>query len=87
MIVAIAILIVTTAGSSQTHGSASDNPIVGAARVEYQRVKITIPNWDEQSPLSVLILNLAHNNEHYGNIVTYLRLRDLVPPSSQPARK
>jgi uncharacterized damage-inducible protein DinB len=44
---------------------------------------ITLPNWDKQSPLSVLILNIAHNNEHYGNIVAYLRLRGLVPPSSQ----
>ncbi|HEX9895480.1 MAG TPA: DinB family protein, partial [Gemmatimonadales bacterium] len=30
-----------------------------------------------------LIYNLAHNNEHYGNIVTYLRLKGMVPPSSQ----
>jgi hypothetical protein len=25
-----------------------------------------------------------HDNEHYGNIVTYLRMNHLVPPSSQP---
>ena len=48
---------------------------------------IGLPDWGKQSPLSVLILNIAHNNEHYGNVVTYLRLRGLVPPSSQPARK
>jgi uncharacterized damage-inducible protein DinB len=30
-------------------------------------------------------INVAHDNEHYGNIVTYLRLNHLVPPSSQPA--
>jgi uncharacterized damage-inducible protein DinB len=29
-----------------------------------------------------LILNVAHNNEHYGNLVTYLRAKGLVPPSS-----
>ena len=45
--------------------------------------RITLPDWDQQSPLSVLILNIAHDNEHYGNIVTYLRLRSFVPPSSQ----
>lgn len=28
--------------------------------------------------------NIAHDNEHYGKIVTYLRLNGLVPPSSQP---
>lgn len=31
-----------------------------------------------------LMSNVAHNNEHYGNIVTYLRLKGLVPPSSEP---
>ena len=33
--------------------------------------------------LGWLILNVAHDNEHYGNIVTYLRIKGLVPPSSQ----
>jgi len=35
--------------------------------------------------LNVLVLNGGHNAEHYGNIVTYLRIRGMVPPSSQPA--
>ena len=30
-----------------------------------------------------LINNLAHNNEHYGNLVTYMRVKGLVPPSSE----
>jgi uncharacterized damage-inducible protein DinB len=29
--------------------------------------------------------NVGHANEHYGNIVTYLRLKGHVPPSSQRA--
>jgi uncharacterized damage-inducible protein DinB len=29
-----------------------------------------------------LVQNAAHDNEHYGNIVTYLRLKGMVPPSS-----
>jgi uncharacterized damage-inducible protein DinB len=34
-----------------------------------------------------LTFNVAHNNEHYGNIVTYMRLKGLVPPSSdRPSR-
>jgi uncharacterized damage-inducible protein DinB len=33
--------------------------------------------------LGWLIMNVAHDNEHYGNIVTYLRINGLVPPSSQ----
>lgn len=33
--------------------------------------------------LSILSFNVAHNMEHYGNMVTYLRIKGLVPPSSQ----
>jgi hypothetical protein len=28
-------------------------------------------------------MNGAHDYEHYGNIVTYMRLKGLTPPSSQ----
>jgi uncharacterized damage-inducible protein DinB len=34
--------------------------------------------------MSLLILNHTHNNEHYGNLVTYMRIRSIVPPSSLP---
>lgn len=30
-----------------------------------------------------LVLNASHNGEHYGNIVTYMRINGMVPPSSQ----
>jgi len=40
----------------------------------------------DQAKLSVLSFNSAHNNEHYGNLVTYLRIKGLVPPSSEPRR-
>jgi uncharacterized damage-inducible protein DinB len=33
--------------------------------------------------LSVLFFNIAHCNEHYGNLVTYMRLKGIVPPSSE----
>ena len=33
--------------------------------------------------LNVLQFNIAHDMEHYGNLVTYLRIKGLVPPSSQ----
>ena len=33
--------------------------------------------------LGALALNGAHSFEHYGNMVTYLRMKGLVPPSSQ----
>lgn len=31
---------------------------------------------------AVLMFNIAHNNEHYGNVVVYMRLKDHVPPST-----
>ena len=37
-----------------------------------------------RSKFFTLIYNTSHTNEHYGNIVTYLRLNNLVPPSSAP---
>lgn len=33
--------------------------------------------------ISVLDFNTAHTDEHYGNMVTYLRIKGFVPPSSQ----
>lgn len=39
---------------------------------------------DQMSRMAVLSLNAVHNGEHYGNLVTYLRIKGMVPPSSQP---
>jgi uncharacterized damage-inducible protein DinB len=36
--------------------------------------------------LATLALNTSHDAEHYGNIVTYLRAKGMVPPSSQPRK-
>ncbi len=36
---------------------------------------------------AVLMFNIAHNNEHYGNIVVYMRLKGLVPPSTARAQQ
>ena len=33
--------------------------------------------------LTLLSLNTAHTDEHYGNMVTYLRLKGIVPPTSE----
>jgi uncharacterized damage-inducible protein DinB len=35
--------------------------------------------------LTLLSLNTAHTDEHYGNMVTYMRLKGLVPPTSENA--
>jgi len=39
---------------------------------------------DAGTKLSFLAENATHNAEHYGNIVTYMRMKGMVPPSSQP---
>jgi uncharacterized damage-inducible protein DinB len=33
--------------------------------------------------LGVLTVNNMHNMEHYGNLVTYMRMKNIVPPSSE----
>jgi len=32
---------------------------------------------------NALALNAVHNGEHYGNLVTYMRMKGMVPPSSK----
>jgi len=34
--------------------------------------------------LEVLTVNNMHNMEHYGNLVTYMRIKNIVPPTSDP---
>ncbi|HKV05170.1 MAG TPA: DinB family protein [Candidatus Acidoferrales bacterium] len=36
--------------------------------------------------LAALAYNVAHDNECYGSIAVYLRLKSIVPPSSEPRR-
>jgi uncharacterized damage-inducible protein DinB len=38
----------------------------------------------QRSKLFVLHDNATHDSEHYGNIVTYMRINKMVPPSSRP---
>ena len=37
----------------------------------------------ERPRMGALQMNVAHDFEHYGNMVTYLRMKGLVPPSSE----
>ena len=38
----------------------------------------------ERNKLGVLWFNASHNLEHYGNLVVYMRMKGIVPPSSDP---
>jgi len=40
-------------------------------------------NGNQTPRILVLAFNNSHCNEHYGNLVTYLRLKGIVPPSSE----
>ena len=40
----------------------------------------------QRTKLYTLLMNATHDNEHYGNVVTYLRINKMVPPSSKPRR-
>ncbi len=44
---------------------------------------VMVKFFGEQAKATVLSFNTAHDNEHYGNMVTYLRMKGLVPPSSE----
>ena len=35
------------------------------------------------SRFGALALNAVHNGEHYGNLITYMRMKGMVPPSSR----
>lgn len=42
------------------------------------------PFGEGQTPrTAVLVANIGHVNEHYGNLVTYFRINGIVPPSSR----
>lgn len=47
----------------------------------------TVPFYFGPTPrVSVLYFVVTHTYEHYGNLVTYMRLKNIVPPSSEPAK-
>jgi uncharacterized damage-inducible protein DinB len=39
---------------------------------------------DDTPKLGALTINNVHTVEHYGNLVTYMRMKNVVPPTSDP---
>jgi uncharacterized damage-inducible protein DinB len=39
---------------------------------------------DETPKQDVLTVNIMHDMEHYGNLVTYMRMKNIVPRTSEP---
>jgi len=56
---------------------------VYAATTDADGAKIVDLFGMKMAKLAALGFNTAHDFEHYGNLVTYLRLNKMVPPSSQ----
>jgi uncharacterized damage-inducible protein DinB len=44
----------------------------------------TSPNQRQLARGNQLTQLIVHGNEHYGNLVTYMRIKGIVPPSSSP---
>jgi uncharacterized damage-inducible protein DinB len=62
-----------TAACDGVYGTATDESLV----------KLTKVGQNEIAPVNLLWSNISHANEHYGNMVTYMRLKGLVPPSTE----
>jgi uncharacterized damage-inducible protein DinB len=78
----------TTAKADLVKALKESNAYCDAAYAISDEAKLTSPTAPNRrdTPFSGLVLNVTHDSEHYGNIVTYLRLKNIVPPSSQPSR-
>lgn len=82
-------------GKGSGTGAKTKAEVVGALRASHDRcvaayaqsdADAALPAYqgDKRSRLYQLLENAVHDNEHYGNLVTYLRMNGRVPPSSQP---
>lgn len=47
-------------------------------------VHIVKSDGEERPKLGVLSVNNVHTILHYGNLVTYMRMKNLIPPTSEP---
>jgi hypothetical protein len=66
---------------------AASNDVCVRAYAQTDEATAGSANGTAQSRLRMLYENAMHDSEHYGNIVTYMRLNHMVPPSSLPATK
>jgi uncharacterized damage-inducible protein DinB len=66
----------------QAYAATTDENFMQAVGVRPLRGQTPVPTRRG----AVLMFNVTHNNEHYGNMVVYLRLKGHVPPSTARAR-
>jgi uncharacterized damage-inducible protein DinB len=81
-------------GGGAGTGATSKTEVVDALRLSNELCARAYSQTDDAAGLAayggtrdsrfhVLLTNVLHDGEHYGNIVTYLRLNGIVPPSSR----
>ena len=70
----IAALVEATAYCDKTYDAITDAS--GTQTVKFRGMDVP--------KLTLLSINNGHVSEHYGNLVTYMRLKNIVPPSSDP---
>jgi hypothetical protein len=59
------------------------DPVYG--NVNDKNIGDLVPSWSGKGPrIGVLSSNVAHDNECYGAMAVYLRLKLIVPPTSEP---
>jgi uncharacterized damage-inducible protein DinB len=63
---------------SFSYCDAAYDGLTDAAAVEMVKVGAT-----EHTKLRMLWVNTVHDESHYGNMVTYLRIKGMVPPSTE----
>lgn len=64
---------------------AMDYCVAAYSSMTDEKLASTVKRGTREMPLSNLVFgNIGHTFEHYGNMVTYLRMNGLVPPSSEP---
>ncbi|HWE51816.1 MAG TPA: DinB family protein [Bryobacteraceae bacterium] len=57
------------------------------AKMDDANAVSTIIVWGHKSSkIGVMDYNTSHTMEHYGNLVTYMRLKGIVPPTSEPKK-
>lgn len=69
-----------------THAFAYCDGVYGSM-TDAQAMEMMTMGQSSAPKVRLLIGNISHTNEHYGNIVTYMRLKGLVPPSTERAQQ
>jgi|GEM_PF-5945466 len=77
----------THAGSDQSHRKSAHSSIASRAydgMTDASATQMVKFMGRDQPKLGVLINNNVHTSEHYGNLLTYGRMKRIVPPTSDP---